>query len=271
VCGLNYKGLDLIHKGGLSFSLRGYDDHMRIVNGAPEYSNMTVFPFGAKPERVFVGKKEIMSWDKHGVSRSLPWEDISTKKGNYPILFRQSHDGKTSIKNIKYSGKETNPELLDSLFPFEILRGYRIKENKFVESWINVMNLGEFSVFYSIWDHPIFISPKNLEKGCFYFNDRVPKKKLSLCDVSKLEGKVKHLNGLNKISFVNNENGVGFEFATTGFGNLMIWSPDEKGVFSIESKSHPGIEKEFPDSHSCRLIKPFESHSYFVRIKPFCI
>ncbi|MEJ2267552.1 MAG: hypothetical protein P8X70_00555 [Nanoarchaeota archaeon] len=48
----------------------------------------------------------------------------------------------------------------------------------------------------------------------------------------------------------------------------MIWSPEGKGVFSIESKSHPGIEKKFPSVNS-RSFSEDSSRTYFMDIEPF--
>jgi len=267
VCKFSYQGYDLIHGGGLPKELRSEEDNLRINKGAPEYSNITVFPFGGIPEKVFVREKEITKKEMHGLSRSLLWEDLLENGSKEQIIFRQTCDGETSIKNIKYDPSKGNPEFLDSMFPFEIWRGYNILRDKILHNEIDIVNRGN-SFKYSLWDHPIFISPNDLKKGYFHFEYKNKKNNLNLEEVSKLKGNVKLLDGIENILFINYESGVGFNFKSRGFGNLMIWSPKGKGIFSIESKSHPGVETVFP-SEASQTLDSNSSKNYFIDIIPF--
>ncbi|MEJ2267551.1 MAG: hypothetical protein P8X70_00550 [Nanoarchaeota archaeon] len=45
-CRFFYQGHDLIHGGSFPEKYRTKEDNLRIEKGAPEYSNITVFPFG---------------------------------------------------------------------------------------------------------------------------------------------------------------------------------------------------------------------------------
>ena len=271
VCEFVYNGKhNLIHRGGLPKELRSEDDNLRIKKGAPKYSNITPFPYGGIPEQVFVGKEKIINRERHGLSRSLPWEILSKNSLENEIIFMQNHDGKTPIKNIKYDPSKKGYEYLDPMFPFEIYRSYELLDKGILHSCIKVNNPGDESFKYSLWDHPIFISPNDLGKGNFYFKYKNKKDNFNLEEVSKLKGNVKLLNGIENISFINSESGVGFYFDSKGFGNLMIWSPEGKGVFSIESKSHSDIEREFPSANS-QSLNPNFSKRYFIDITPFLI
>ncbi len=264
ICKLTYNQSDLIHGGSFPEKLKSKEDKSRIEKGAPEYSNITGFPFGGIPKKVFYEGREITRKERHGLSRSLPWEDISNSDDK--VTFRQICDGQTLIRNIKYDASKGNSEFLDPMFPFEIYRSYEIIEKGVIRSRISISATRDFFK-YSLWDHPIFISPQNLEKGSLYFEYNNKESKVNLSEVSKLEKNVMLLDGIENITFINEESGVCFKLESKGFGNLMIWSPEGKGVFSIESKSHQGIENEFPSANS-KLLNLNSPVKYFVDITP---
>lgn len=264
VAGLWFKGHEFIHGGSLPEDWRSVGDKQRIENGAPEYSNLVAFPYGGLPNEVFVGHRELISKGRHGLSRHLSWEEIGKRNCAWDAVYQQTHDGKTSVRDTNKLGSDDSADL-DPAFPYEILKLYALGSEG-VLSRIMVANHSSEYVSYSIWDHPIFIPPKNPEAGVFYSangNELANLQQIGCQDIP-----VMLFNNAEGILFKNYENRIGFSFQTSNFGNLMIWSPLEKGVFSIEAKSHPDFQESVPDENS-RYLKPWGSDSYYTYLMPF--
>jgi hypothetical protein len=206
--------------------------------------------------------------DQHGIARVLPFEIKNQTEDS--ILLVQRYGSSTLVDNPKHKKDSTHPELLEWPFSYTIEKKIELREKKIVVT-LTVTNLSFKAMPYMFGWHPAFKVLGSPEGTKITANN----KEYSLKEIVKVsqEDMAVVLFGGEKVTYKDDNLGKGFELVSSGFGNVMLGSPNEEDrMFFIEPISQQSVRKkaqEYFYSGNFEYLAPLARKIYSVEIIPF--
>ncbi|MFC2135616.1 hypothetical protein ACFLTH_13460 [Bacteroidota bacterium] len=247
---------ELFHTAGLSL-----DD---IAPQDWKLSELNMFPIvGPTDSNYLVHNGEFkFPLDQHGISRVIPFYFESGNPSS--AHFIQNYKGEI-IENPK-KNREGHPEYI-SWLPFKLSKSIKLS-NGLMEVNFNIENTGAETMNYQFGWHPAFKINGDIDSGKLIDNNNQEYRLTDLLENGA--PKTMKLSNVDTMSYQNSN--IGFEMKSSGFGNYMIWCPNNNAsMFCVEPvTSFPASETErdyFKNPSQGLVLKPGESRNFSVTIK----
>jgi len=250
LCSFYADGKSILHDAGLPES---YRTHCKGWN----LSELVMFPVVGPVSQKKGALDDCL--DQHGLSRALEWKQHLSK--NNWVVLRQKYRAGEKVENPKYSKGSSRLENMSWQYDFSITKEIIVSPKKLRVNFL-LLNDSAKNMHYQFGWHPAFRMQPDWE---VYVKDETYSFQ-EIAAISSKEGALK-ISDVSDVMYVHKNGKEGFLVETKGFGNMMLWSPNQESeMLCIEPVTHLPLGEGLSKSY-CHILPSKELVEFSVKIE----